>query len=204
MGSRIDTSRAKRGFKKLEKNPVVAEIAVAAYQKPLRDGLVARLNSANWPPNSPEWEARKRSRQQGTKPWVRTGKTLRSFTNNAPTKLGTKKGMKVGVNWHNSRAFAAPRAFADAKGGRLPAPLQDRVFTTLQRGSALSKLGENARKRGRSLADVLSEVFGPKRNAKVIPPRPLFAWSREWEPDMERDIDAAIKRAFAKEGFKVR
>jgi hypothetical protein len=204
MGSRIDASRAKRGFQKLEKNPVVAEIAVAAYQKPLRDGLVERLNSANWPPNSPEWEARKRGRKQGTKPWVRTGATLEGITDNAPKKLGTKKGVKVGINWRNSRAFAAPRAFTDAKGERLPAQRQDIVFNALQRGSALSKLGENARKRGRSLADVLSEVFGPKRNAKVIPPRPLFAWSREWEPDMERDIDAAIKRAFAKEGFKVR
>lgn len=204
MASKIDTSRVVRGFKRLEKDPVLAEIAVAAYQKPLRDGLVGRLNNANWPQNSREWAARKRKKGWGGKPWVRTGKTLRAISNNAPSKLGAKRGMKVGVNWRSARAFAVPRVFTDGRGARLPGERQELVFNTLKRGSAMAKLKKNASKRGRSLKDVLSEALGPKKNAMTIPARPLFAWSRDWEPEMVRDIDEAVKRVFKREGFTVR
>jgi hypothetical protein len=211
MASKINTGRAVRSFKKLERNPVIAELAVAVYQKPFRDGLVERLNNATWPPNSPEWAARKRSKKRSRKlkfssdkPWVRTGKTLKSITNNPPEKLGPKKGITTGVNWRNSQAFAVPRTFTDAKGKRLPADRQDKIFKTLKRGSAMAKLNDNAKKRGRTLQEVLSEVFGPKRNAVAIPARPLFAWSKNWQPEMEQHIDAAVKRVMAKEGFTVR
>ena len=217
MASRIDTTRVQKAFRRAAKDPALAAIAVAVYQKPLRDGLQARLLHRSWPPNSPEWLAAKRRKGWGQQPWVRTGRTLQAITNNPPEKLGTRKGIKVGVNWRNAVAFLLPRTFTDAKGKRLPAKAQEMVFNTHRYGGAVSKIRSGWRamlgRGGReSFRDYLFGTYGPKNRAQAaalsghdgIPPRPLFAWAKEWSPDMTEDVEQAVQRILAKEGFLVR
>lgn len=208
MASQIVTTRVRAAFKKVEKDPALAEIAVAVYQKALRDGLRKRVESGNFAPNSPAWKKRKK----GKGPWVRTGATLKAITNNAPTKLGTKKGVKVGVNFRSAMAFAQPRSFTDGKGKRLPVALQEKVFNALKYGSVVTKIRSAFEKKGGgSLEDYVSGVTGLKKSDRErvvagkgkMPGRPLFAWDTNWDAQMEKDIDAAIGRVLGKAGFEV-
>lgn len=215
MASKVKTGKVRKGFKKLEKDPAIAELAVAVYQKPLQSGLRHRLEGVTWAPNSPEWLARKKGKGWGQKPWVRTGKTLKALTNNAPMKLGTKKGIKVGVDWRKSWAFAVPRTFTEGDGKtRISAKRQDQVAMTLKRGGVIAKLKAAADKRGGRLMDYLELASGlvatdrrvrmVERGKTGIPPRPLFSWVREWYPDVERDIEKTAKRLMREAGFKVK
>lgn len=203
MASTITTTRSKRAFKKLEKDPVLADLAVAGFKYPVTKGLRLELEKrqGTWAPNAPEYAERKRQQGHGAQPWVRTGRTLKAITANVFKTLGTKKGLKLGMNWRNLRAFASPRTFTDSKGAKLPPEKQSLVFNTLRKGTARFKLGKTAIRLGATVDSVIEGIIGFGGGNRTVPGRPLFEWVVTWIPEVKREMEAAIAIAAKKAGF---
>jgi hypothetical protein len=94
----------------------------------------------------------------------------------------------------------------------LPAKEQEKVLTSLKRGSAIARLKKSADRQGRGIMDVLSGVMGPTRRDRAraaggfsgVPARPLLFWRREWRGVVERDVDEAVKAILRAEGLSIR
>jgi hypothetical protein len=216
MASRIDTSKVTKGFRRAARNESVAQLAVAVMQKPWSDGLAAefaRRQGGMWKPNAPKWRYRKLGVYGGSGlPLERTGALRRAMTNNAPSKLGSKGGVKLGVNWRNSIAYSHPITFTDHKGKKLPPKGQRGVLRLLRRGSATANIRAHAEKKGMTLRDALSASYGPSSTQREralggslgTPARPFLYWEDAWNPEVEKDLDKAIGKIFEEQGFLVR
>jgi phage gpG-like protein len=200
----VDTEKAVKALLKAAGRKELGLLAAAAFKKPFTDGVRKVLLGSGFEENSPAWKKKKGKKGWGGRPWVRTGKTLKAVGNNPPRKLGTKKGLKVGVNWKSNVAFAHPRTFTDSSGRkRLSAKDQEKVLMVLQRGSGAERVRKQAAKKGRSFDDVWSETTGVKKKDFFVPARPLLSWVKSWEPEIEKDVERAVKAILAGEGFEV-
>ncbi|MBI1291198.1 hypothetical protein GC173_08125 [bacterium] len=201
--TRVDTAKVEAALVRAGKDPAIAALAVAAFQYALTKGLREHFEAqqGKWARNSEEYLAWKRKRGYGQRAWEMTGKTLKAITNNAPEKLGTKKGMKVGVNWKNLWAYASPRAFVGKDGKKLPAERQDMIYHTLRNGSGRARLAEYARKKNKTVGEVIASVFAPKKAAKAVPPRPFLSWTPEMKQRLVDDLEKAIVEVLNREGL---
>lgn len=206
MASTIDTTKAQRALERAAQDEATRRIGAAAFRKPFTDGLRNIVQSANFPPNSPRWLAKKQAKGWGNKPWLRTGKTLDAISDNPPVdRLKTQGRVRFGLNRKAAMAFAQPRAFTDGRGRRfLRADDQEKVLNVHQRGSEMQRMREGAAKKGVSVAEYLEDASLGSATGKIVPARPLMRWVSEWFKAIERDVEKAIATNLKKEGFIVR
>jgi hypothetical protein len=214
--TQLDTTKAERKLLKAANDAAEKRLGAAAFRKPFTDGLsnAISLGGGNWAPNAPEWLERKKKKGWGTRPWVRTGSILQAISDNPPTPdLKTQRRVRFGINRRGAFAFAAPRAFKDSRGKRfLKLEQQERVLTSLKRGSAIARLRRTATMRGRTFLDVIADSFGisdrdrarGKAGAMGVPARPLLFWRRDWRDTVERDVQAAVVEILRAEGLSVK
>lgn len=197
----VETRGVERGFKRAGADPQVKRLAAAVFRYPLTRGLAQYFGAAqsHWPPNSPEWAQRKGT---GKRVWENSGRTLRALSNNPPSpKLGTRRGLRTGVNPRSLSAFAYPTTFRDSKGKRLDQKRQAEVYQALRAGSGKGRLKAFAKKKARSFEDVLKEVGGLKKRAPDIPGRPWVFWQTSWIDDVVRDLEETATAIIIAEGF---
>lgn len=186
MTAIIDTKNVTKGFIAAAKDPQIQALALAAFRHALDSGLKENHSKGQgtWKEHSEEYQEEKRRRGFSTEKWVMTGKTLRAISGNAPTKFGTKKGLKFGINKRNLIAFAQPRAFVNPRTKKkLKSKDQEKVLTVLTRGSKAMRTGG-----------------GGKR----IAARPLVVWNDSWRKVMTRDVERAAARILKEGGFNAR
>ena len=183
-------------LKKSAEGRALVAVGLAAYAVPFTMGVNRAWRGAvsRWEPNAESYLARPEKR--GKEPWVLTGDTLRSMTNNPPSKLGKQRGLKVVMNWRQLVMYARPEVFraGGAKGRRMTGDGARAAFNSISRGSLRAKLEAHQKKTG---VDLVAEgEVGLRRFDKnrKMPARPLLIWTKAWEGEAARMVEKELAK----------
>lgn len=193
----IDRAKATKAFKESLEGKNYIAIATAIFRYVLTSGLRqewSRLQS-EWAPLSSSHAAWKRAHGYGAGIWEMTGGTLRAITNNAPTRIGTKRKLQFGMNFVRDLAFARPRAFKKRGSGGSWRELsnsefQAKVFNVLRYGNRGHKLEGYAKRKGHKVGDYVKR----RKGDGVLPGRPLMVWPSAALGHIRRDVGEVVTK----------
>lgn len=166
-------------------------VALALFRAKLTSGLARswREKQGIWAPLSPGYARWKEKKSRGGI-WSESGATLRSVTANPPSKVGTTRGVRFGINWYSDVVFIFPNRL----GGRGKKALErKRIFGVLNYGSRRSRINRYLVSKGRS------EQVTTGRN---VPARPWLIWDRGDLEEIIKEVERELEAIFRRQGLR--
>lgn len=180
-------AKAIKAFKESTEGKNFIGIAVAMFRAHL-SGLIATRwagSQSTWAPLTDKYAAWKARKGQGTQMWKASGRTLKAITNNVPSAIGSKRGLRFGINFHTDRAFVMPQT------------IRKKGYSMKQRNNLFMALNWGHRK-------ARTVRRGNATYQLSFPARPILAWEASDAPMMEKHVAEEMTRQLEQAGLPAR